>query len=253
MIRAAINSQRWLSRKFDRLLPAKFKVDGNMDFRQSMAPDRILKNCRIYDIGSGRHPFLTLSRKLELGATVTGLDIDKSELAAAPKGAYDRAICCDITSFVGQGDADVVICQSVLEHVAGVEKAFSSISGILKPGGIALTFVPSRHALFARLNLLLPQRTKEWLLFKIYPETVVGYGFPAFYDRCTPGEFKSLAESFGLEVLETRCYYKSTYFSFFFPAHVLYRLWNMAAAAVAGEQGAETFAMAFRKPERLRD
>ncbi len=71
-----------------------------------------------------------------------GLDIDKEELIQAPEGSYDEIICTDITKYRGNLEADIVICQALLEHVKGVENAFMAISSILKPGGLALIFVP---------------------------------------------------------------------------------------------------------------
>ena len=74
-------------------------------------------------------------------------------------------------------------------------------------------------------------------------------GFPAYYDRCTPRDFRAMAAQAGLEVVETRCYYRSGYFDWFFPLLLAWRLWMLLAFAVIGrEQAAETFSMALRKP-----
>lgn len=247
MLRVAIDGNRWASREFDRLLPSTLQVDGNTDFVRDFAPKYLHPGMLVYDIGSGKHPLLTAARKRTLGITVVGLDIDPDELAAAPHGTYDRAICADVTTFAGTGEADLVICQALLEHVDGVDGAFRAIASSLKPGGVALIFVPSRNALFARLNLALPQGLKQKILFGIYPEAREGHGFVSYYDRCTPRDFQALASSVGLQVTETRCYYYSGYFQFFFPLHVLWRAWVIAYRAVCGQQAAETFCMALRK------
>ena len=84
--------------------------------------------------------------KERLGLRGTGLDIDADELARAPAGTYDETICADITEYEGKGQADLVICQAVLEHVANTEQALRSIASCLKRGGVALLFVPSRNA-----------------------------------------------------------------------------------------------------------
>lgn len=247
MLRTAVASQVWLSRKLDSLLPEKYRVDGNMDFRRNFAPRYLRPGATIYDIGSGRHPFLSPEQKRDLGARVMGLDIDPAELASAPPGAYDGSVCADVTQFRGRSDADLVICQSLMEHVNGTDCAFVAIASALKPGGVAVLFVPSRHAVFARLNLLLPQRVKLWLLHTIYPHTKVGYGFVSYYDRCTPADFTRMAAAAGMEVIELRCYYKSSYFMAFAPLHVLWRAWLAIFSALRGEQAAETFSMALRK------
>jgi SAM-dependent methyltransferase len=41
---------------------------------------------------------------------------------------------------------DAVVCMDVLEHVADVELVLCEIRRVLKPGGLALTSVPNRHA-----------------------------------------------------------------------------------------------------------
>jgi 2-polyprenyl-6-hydroxyphenyl methylase/3-demethylubiquinone-9 3-methyltransferase len=153
----------------------------------------------------------------------------------------------DVTTFRGEGDADLVICQAVLEHVPNTQAALSAIASMLKPSGTATVFVPSRNAIFARLNMLLPQRLKLKLLGAIFPHMRRYQGFPAFYDRCTPRDFERLAENCGLKVVETRCYYSSAYFTFFFPLYAMWRLWTLVAARLWGPQAAETFTMVFKK------
>jgi len=248
-VRAFINGNIRLSHSFDKLLPAKLRVDGNRHFIECFAPRFLAEGQRVFDIGGGKNPYISVDRKQELGLTVTALDIQADEMARAPAGAYDESICADISSYRGNADADLVICQALLEHVKDVGGAFEAIASMLKPGGRALIFVPSRNAVFARLNLLLPQKIKERILFAIYPQTRRNQGFVSYYDRCTPRDFRRLGEGNGLVVEEAEYYFVSSYFRFFFPAYLLWRLWLLGFHAVAGNQAAETFSMALRKPE----
>lgn len=253
MLRALLRSQTWLSREFDKRLPEKFRIDGNRDYIDRFVPGFLGTNLTVYDVGGGKRPYLSIDRKKELNATVVGIDIDAGELDRAPSGAYDQTIVHDISNYRGSNDADLLICQAVLEHVSDVEGAFAAISSILKPGGIALIFVPSRNAAFARLNLILPQKLKQRILYSIFPQTKDGQGFPSFYHKCTPRDFKQLAEENGLLVTQARYYYTSAYFSFVFPAHLCWRLWVLFFSAVCAEQAAETFSFAMRKTELTRD
>jgi 2-polyprenyl-6-hydroxyphenyl methylase/3-demethylubiquinone-9 3-methyltransferase len=182
-----------------------------------------------------------------LGATVVGLDIDAHELGQAPDGVYDETVCSDLAQYSGDGTADLVVCQALLEHVRDVPGAFRAIASILRPDGVALVFVPSRNALYARLNLMLPERLKRALLHGIFPHTKRDQGFPAYYDNCTPRDFRRLAAEHGLFVREMRCYYRSSYFSFFFPAYVVWRAWLLLFHTLAGEQAAETFTVVLQK------
>ncbi len=247
LFRGLIDGQIWLARRFDRLLPAEFRLDGNRDFADRLVPAALRAGTLVYDVGGGKCPNISGQRKRELGLSVVGLDIDGGELAAAPAGAYERTVCADITRYKGVGEADQVICQALLEHVRDTGSALAAIASILKPGGTALLFIPSRNAAYAALNRLLPERAKRWLLYTIYPRSQRVQGFPAYYDRCTPREIAELAAQCGLTPEAARHFYYSDYFSFCFPLHVLWRVWQLSFRAIAGRQAAETFSYVLRK------
>ena len=241
-----VKTNRRLSAAFDRqFLPHWYSVDGNRDFLDEFAPAYLETGQRIVDVGGGKNPYLSPRQKEAFACHVTGFDIDASELGRAPPRAYDRVIIGDICSYRGPANADLVICQALLEHVRDMEGAFAGLASLVRPGGRLLIFAPSRNALFARINLLLPQSWKQALLFRIYPDTRGSQGFPSYYDRCTPGELLKLGHRNALALEAARYYFASSYFTFFLPFHVIWRIWLMAR----GLQAAETFAMAFRKPE----
>jgi len=250
MIKRLIDSQRWLSSKFDGLLALEYRIDGNSHFLQSFLPSYIKSGLRIYDIGGGKNPYLSVEKKKELNAVVVGFDIDDGELKKAPRGAYDEIVCGDITNYEGRGDADLAICQALLEHVKDTEKAFAAIASILKPGGVAVVFVPSKNALYAKVNTMASEKVRRWLLDITYPAaTKANHGFAAYYDRCSPAEFRQLAKNNNLSIIEERFYYYSWYLSFCFPAHVLWRLWILLFRFLKKEQAAESFSMVMRKRE----
>ncbi|MCX7087142.1 MAG: methyltransferase domain-containing protein [Methylococcales bacterium] len=246
IIRKLIHQQVALSKYFDEMfLQKKFLIDGNQDYLKSFLPNRLDKipvGSTVYDIGCGKNPAISLEVKQKLQANVIGIDLSEDELLQAPRGTLDHCIGADICNFQGQEDGDLLLCQALLEHVPDVEAAFVSCA----KGG-ALIFVPSRNAIFARLNILLPQRTKLFLLHGIFPNTRRDQGFPSFYNRCTPRDFRQLAAQYGFEVEEVRTYYKSSYFSFFFPLYLVWRLWIVLFEKVNSEQAAETFCMALRR------
>jgi SAM-dependent methyltransferase len=249
LTRALINNQIHLSRAFDRLLADRYRIDGWHDFTDNVVPGYLREKATIYDVGGGSLPYLDHSTKEEYNLRVVGLDIDAVELAGAPSGIYDERICADVTSYQGEENADLVICRCVLEHVSNVERALSAIGSIMRPGGKALIFTPSRNAWFARINLMLPKRLRHNILFFLYPEATDGHsGFPPVYHNCTPKHFRRAADDAGLEVEATKLYFTSEYFSFFLPLHVAWRLWLMAFRLLAGEQAAEMFAMVLAKP-----
>jgi SAM-dependent methyltransferase len=245
--RQLVDSQVWLTYHFDRLLPDEFQIDGNRDFLNVMLPLYLQRGMRIYDVGGGKNPVVSAQLKTELGLTIIGLDIDKAELLGAPPGIYDGTICTDILTYRGRGDADLVICQALLEHVIDTDRALAAISSVLKPGGRALIFVPCRNAVYARLNLLLPEKLKRSLLFGVFPETRRDHGFPAYYNQCTPASFNEMGLRSGLITVSRRLYFSSNYFRFCLPLHALWRLWLLLFRYLAGSEAAETFAAVFQK------
>ncbi len=242
-----IESQRYLSSGIDAFMNDDFRIDGNRYFIDVFAPKFLQPGQTIVDVGGGKRPFIDGATKKKLQLTIIGLDIDQQELANAPEGIYDEVICADICQYRGQANADVVICQAVLEHVKDVTLAFRGLASILKPGGLALIFVPSRNALYARLSMIIPEKLKSQVLQVLFPQRAIFHGFPSFYDRCTPRDFKALATQYGFQVEECSYHYISRYFSFFFPLYLLWRLWSLWFYCLAKEQAADTFSMALRK------
>lgn len=251
IIRKLIHQQIALSKYFDEVfLSKKFLIDGNQDYLKDFLPnmlDKIPVGSTVYDVGCGKNPAISIEVKKRIQAKVIGIDLSESELLQAPDGALDNSIGADICHYCGQEDGDLLLCQALLEHVPDVEAAFVSMASILRKNGVALIFVPSRNAIFARLNILLPQRIKLFLLHNIFPTTRRDQGFPSFYNRCTPRDFRILASQYGFEVEEIRTYYKSSYFSFFFPLYLVWRLWIVLFEKLDHEQAAETFCMKLRR------
>jgi len=240
------SQQKW-SQWFDRLLPDEYRIDGNRDFVEHWIEPYLKPGAVLYDIGGGKNPIAGAAEKSRLGLRLVGLDIDARELESSPAGVYDEKICADITRYRGRADADLVICQALLEHVRDTGAAFQAIASILKPGGVALIFLPSRNAAFARINLLLPEALKRKILYTVFPSSRRDQGFPAYYDRCTPRDFRRMAARNGFVVDVCRPYFRSSYFSFFFPLHLFWRLWILLFRSLAGEQAAETFSLALKK------
>ena len=249
VVRAIATANARLSNVIDRALPRRLRQDGNRTFREEYIPRALVADGVIYDIGGGARPFVTLDQKQRFGLTVIGLDISPEELSAAPEGVYDRTIVADLCQYSGIGDADAVVCQATLEHVPDTAGAMRAIASVLKPGGRAYIFAPCRNAVFARLNLMLPEELKRKLLWSLLGEKAEGHGFPAYYDRCTPTQIEDLATENGLIVEERRLFWVSSYFRVFTPAFVLWRMFQALAYLALGNDAAETFIYVLQKPD----
>lgn len=251
LLTTIINLQRRLSEAFDSLLPCHFRVDGHLEFRREFAPKYFRQGMEVWDVGGGKFPLVNAETKRCLNIHSVGLDISAKELAAAPPGTYDEIFVGDVTRIVGRGTADLIICQAVLEHVRDTEAALRAFETILKPGGIALVFVPSRNSWFAQLNLNVSEELKSKLLSLFHAEYEGGQGFPAYYDRCTAPAFRQMSVACGLDVKGERVYHESGYFRVAFPIHLLWRLWVLLGFSLDRAHWAETFSMALHKPMRF--
>lgn len=246
--RRFINWQIAISERFDNWLPQSCRINGETHFQNVIAPPHIIKGITICDVGGGKRPYVTAEMKSTFALKTIGVDIDQRELDSAPCGTYTATICDDISTFRGNHDVDLVICQSVLEHVPKVDLALQSIASMLKPSGVALIFLPCRNALFARLNLVFPEKLKQWLLFTIFPGSSSICGFRSYYNQCTPNRIARLASQNGFLIQEVHAYFYSYYFTFFFPFHLIWRVWSLLSRAVLGNAAAESFTIIVKRP-----
>jgi SAM-dependent methyltransferase len=169
----------------------------------------------------------------------------------APAGVYDETICCDVTDYLSDAQADIVICAALLEHVRDTGAALRGIASLLKPRGVALLFVHSRNAVYTRINRITPEWFKRWLPRAIYgdfAEIEAGLiGFPAYYDRCTPRDICAMAQTTGFSIESLRVYFASAYMQFLPPLRVAWRLWQILFRKLVGDQAAETMSVVLRK------
>lgn len=143
----------------------------------------------LIEIGGGRDPLMTPDRVKALGVNYTVNDISDEELRHAPasfgKARFD--VCGDMgEAGIAPGSYDLAFSRMVFEHVKDGRAAWSNLNRILKPGGVALAFVPTLYALPYVANLMIP----EWLSGKIvkalYPHRTDDGDpkFPAHYSWC---------------------------------------------------------------------
>lgn len=240
-VRAFIDANRMASHRLDLTCEERFgRVDGSTRFHTHL--ERALRpGLRVIDLGGGKHPAIPAETKARLGLHVVGVDVSSEELRLAPAGAYDRKVVADATRFSEPGSADLVIAQALAEHVRDTGELWHRIHECLAPGGRALVFIPNGRAIFARLNRLLPEDTKRWLLYRLYPSAVHFQGFPAYYDRCSPAETLRLLATIGFREITLQPYFSSNYFSFFYPAHAIEVALQLSAKALDQDDRCESF------------
>lgn len=222
MMRKFINLNIKLSAYFEKLF--LFEKDDSVLLKKMF--DRFDTKTTIADVGGGKKPAKVILKRQDIDVAIyDGYDIDIDELNLA-REHYNEMFRIDLTE--GYNDRfikkyDYVICLNTLEHVNNASEAIKSLSVMLHEGGCIYLKLPCNHAIFARLNLALPQEFKQKLLHFLFPNKS-GDGFPVFYDKSTPNEYRAMLEKFGFHVQEIRLIKWSSYFSFFFPLYVFWRL-----------------------------
>jgi SAM-dependent methyltransferase len=155
---------------------------------------------RLCEIGGGRDPAFGAQAMANLKIDYTISDIDAGELALAPAGF--RTACFDIAGdpaapgFPAANSYDLMFSRMVFEHVGDVEKAWTNVHRLLRPGGVGLAFFPTLYAWPFVLNHLIPESASQKLLALFSREDRSADGgnpkFPAVYDW-TYGSQRKLA------------------------------------------------------------
>lgn len=222
MIRAFIKANIKLSELFEKL----FFFEKNDGVLLTKFFDKFHRDSVVADVGGGKKPAKIILERQDINvASYDGYDIDIDELNLA-KEHYNEVFRIDLTEHMNDRlvkKYDYVICRNTLEHVDDAAQAVKNLSLMLNEDGCIYLKLPCKHAIFANLNLVLPQEIKKKFLHFIFPWKI-GDGFPVFYDKSTPNDYTKLLEDCGFKIKEIRLIKWSSYFSFFFPFYVFWRL-----------------------------
>lgn len=148
------------------------------------------------EIGGGRDPGFLPDDPKTRGLSLTVNDIDQGELDHAPAGIPKA--CFDIAGDLREpaarpGSYDMMFSRMVFEHITDVERAWTNIHTLLKPGGVALAFNPTLWAPVFTLNHMIPASWSRRIVQVLFPNRADGGGdpvFPAHYDWCFSSQAK---------------------------------------------------------------
>lgn len=140
----------------------------------------------VLDLGGGRR--CVYARAVDPPGRVKLIAIDASpEELALNHDVTDKHVA-DVAAGlpIADASADLILSRALLEHVDDVPSAIRHMARVLKPGAVALHFVPCRYSLFGIAARLLPFRQLVWLTHTVMPHTRDAVGFPVRYDHCYP-------------------------------------------------------------------
>ena len=144
----------------------------------------------VLDLGGGRRCVYASAVEPPGRVRLIAVDISPEELAlnedAAEKYTADVAAGLPLPT----SSVDLILSRALLEHVADVPAAVRHMARVLKPGGVALHFVPGRYSLFGMLARVLPFDPLVRLVHAVMPWTRDHVGFPIYYDSCYPQALK---------------------------------------------------------------
>lgn len=211
-----------------RRLPWRFRRDFFVLYYELVADLLLHQIPRIVlDVGCGQQTYLT-DLVPNLPTVFVGIDNEIGELEH--NRDLNHLVVADATRRLPFADdsIDLVTSRSVLEHLTDTDQFLRDSYRVLNSGGYAIHIMPGRNAPFAILNRLLSNRVTKRLLSLLYPDIQGGWGFPAHYDNCTYKSIQAAIKRSGLDVVEVHCrYYQATYFRAFFPAYLLFLVYDL--------------------------
>ena len=140
----------------------------------------------VLDLGGGRR--CVYARAVDPPGRVNLIAIDASPEELALNQDVTVKHVADVAAGLPMPDAsaDLILSRALLEHVDDVPSSIRHMARVLKPGAVALHFVPCRYSLFGIAARLLPFRQLVWLMHRVMPHTRDTVGFPVHYDHCYP-------------------------------------------------------------------
>jgi SAM-dependent methyltransferase len=179
-VRLSEATERRLRLPTDTALWQRFEGEAEALIRE--LPD----GAAVLDLGGGRRCVYACAVDPPSRVKVVAIDISPKELALNTDVTETHV--ADVAAGLPMPDAsvDLILSRALLEHVDGVPAAVQHMARVLRPGGVALHFVPCRYSLFGTAARVLPFGPLLWLTHTVLPHTRATVGFPVYYDHCYP-------------------------------------------------------------------
>lgn len=176
----------------------------------------------VVDVGGGRHCSFADQLPLDRDIDVIAVDVSPEELAA--NTSADEVRLGDVVEHLpfGDGEVDLIVSRTLLEHVQSVERAACEMARVLRPGGRSIHLVPCRYSLFATAARLMPFVMVKRMLQTLLPEAQGVVEFDVVYDQGHPAALERAFSAAGFSQVDIECTWdQSGYFHWLFPAFAL--------------------------------
>ncbi len=182
----------------------------------------------VLDIGGGANPVLTMDFVHREGISYSILDISETELQKAPE-CYNKIVAdAASTRFSLNKTFDLVFSKMLLEHIKDAAQFHKNMLSILTNKGLSVHFFPTLYTLPFFVNMLLPERSADMLLYFIGPRDRHQHAkFRAYYNWCR-GPVEGQIEKYsrlGYEVAEYAGFFgHSAYYAKIIPLRKLHEI-----------------------------
>ncbi len=220
-VKTFIKANRRAARALECRLPhARIDINARYDHEVSVGMQQLPPDAVVADVGGGRN--CRFARYRPPGIRLVAIDISADELRLNRDVDEWRVGNCSLRLPLADGEANMVVSHSAVEHFDDVAGFVAEAARALRPGGWFINTFPCRFAPFALINQLLPHRLSRLVLRTVFPGLEDVLGYRAYYDHCYPSGFVPLLRrnGFAVERLEVS-YYQSSYFDFLLPLYVV--------------------------------
>jgi SAM-dependent methyltransferase len=174
------------------------------------------------DLGGGRRCDYAAAVPRDRAVRLVVVDISAEELTHNTDA--DETVVADVAKGLpfADGEVDLLVSRTLLEHVDGVASAIQHMARAMKPGGRTIHLMPGRYALFALAARLLPFGPLLGMLHFAMPETTGVVEFEVRYDHTEPVAIKRLFAEAGFRNVRIEWTAgQADYFKPFIPAYLL--------------------------------
>lgn len=221
-MRAFVRANRKLSETLTRMLPSVFAASSSyndeLKMRIQLSVD-LMHQPVVLEVGGIDRPLLEKNENY----TYVGIDIESKGRCY---DVYDQFIVQSIEQPM-DGEFDLIISKTLLEHVPDNEASIKNMFASLKPTGKMHHYIPSKwHPYSIALRIVGPSLQRK-LISVLRPSAVGVTGYEAFFDRCSPQAMARLCEEAGFVEIEVKPFFRANdYFAFFTPFFVAVSLFE---------------------------